>query len=101
MHVVTTAELAEHLNLPSLTEVADGAMLDRLAAAAQGYVETHLGFTFADRFDEHPPPEPLVQAILTLAAHWYEHREAASPERAYAVPFGVEEIISAYREWSF
>jgi uncharacterized phage protein (predicted DNA packaging) len=101
MPIVSATDLAEHLNLPSPTATADGDMLDRLAAAAQGYVEAHIGFTFAERYEEDPPPEPLLQAVLMLASHWYEMREATSAERIQPVPFGLMEIIQTYRDWTF
>lgn len=41
-------------------------------------------------------PAPLRVAIMMLAAHWYEHREAAGEER-FAVPFGVDMLAAPYR----
>ena len=44
-------------------------------------------------------PEPLIQAVLMLAAHYYEHREAVDPKgNTFApVPLGVERLILQYR----
>jgi uncharacterized phiE125 gp8 family phage protein len=44
-------------------------------------------------------PEPLIQAVLMLAAHFYEHREAVDPKgTTFApVPMGVERLILQYR----
>lgn len=44
-------------------------------------------------------PEPLIQAVLMLAAHYYEHREAVDPKgNTFApVPMGVERLILQYR----
>lgn len=43
-------------------------------------------------------PVPLIEAILMLIAHWYEHREAVAENGAFAVlPTGVEALIAPYR----
>lgn len=41
-------------------------------------------------------PKPIHVAIKLLAAHWYEHREAAG-EAMQSIPFGVDMLISPYR----
>lgn len=46
-------------------------------------------------------PAPLKQAIKELVANWFENREATSLERPEAVPFGVDDILLQYREWTF
>ncbi|MEQ8292767.1 MAG: head-tail connector protein [Roseovarius sp.] len=44
----------------------------------------------------------MVEAVLQLAAWWYEQRETALTGTIVAeVPFGVQEIITAYREFTF
>lgn len=44
--------------------------------------------------------DPLAkQAILLLAAHYFEHREAVSPTSMSTVPMAVENLISSFR-WS-
>lgn len=42
-------------------------------------------------------PAELVQAVLHLAAHWFENREAASDPALQTMPLGVSAMISAYR----
>ncbi|RUU92808.1 hypothetical protein EOB59_05470 [Mesorhizobium sp. M7A.F.Ca.MR.176.00.0.0] len=47
-------------------------------------------------------PMPLREAILQIAAQEYECREASSHgDKAAAIPYGVGDILSEYREWSF
>lgn len=41
-------------------------------------------------------PQPLRVAIMMLAAHWYETREAAGEAMA-SVPFGVDMMAALYR----
>ena len=45
-------------------------------------------------------PSPLQQAILLLAAHWFEHREAAGAGVAFQeLPMGVQALAAPYRVW--
>jgi uncharacterized phiE125 gp8 family phage protein len=46
-------------------------------------------------------PAPLKQAILELVGNWFEMREATSLERPSVVPYGVDDILTQYREWTF
>ena len=43
-------------------------------------------------------PQHLRQAILMLATHWYENREAAGP-KLDEIPFAVESLIYLYRAY--
>lgn len=45
------------------------------------------------------PPAPIVQAILTLVFNWYQNRSAVSAPTGTVqeVPFGLDDIIAAYR----
>lgn len=104
MPVVTLPEIREHLSLTPGVAEEDGAMLERLAAAAQGYCETWLGYTLVSRYGSGslpPVPEALRQAVLQLTATWYEHREPLSADRLGAVPHGLDAILEAHRDWSF
>lgn len=42
-------------------------------------------------------PDELRQAIRSLAAHWYENREASSEPMVRTVPMGVSALVSAHR----
>ncbi len=104
------AILADHKEQLGITEDlgnADDAMLYRKLEAAERHVERMLGFTF-DAAEAEPregfedgTPAPLVEAVLQLAAHWYEAREAATEANLREIPFGVTEIVSGYRDWTF
>lgn len=48
--------------------------------------------------DENAVPDDLKQAVLTLAAHFYERREAASETRIYDVPQTVDALVAPYRQ---
>lgn len=103
----TLAELREHLSLTPDIGDADDALLERLLAAARNLVERQLGFKVeaavtdgAAGFEEGVPPA-LVEAVLQLAAHWYEAREAAGEVALHEIPFGVAEIVTEFRRWTF
>ena len=106
MPIATLEQLKGQLNITPDIGTADDAMLQRKLAAAQTHIERLLGYRIEEQFQPagEPPastvPPALVEAVLQLAAWWYEAREAAS-EGAHEVPFGVREIVTEYRGWSF
>ncbi len=57
----------------------------------------HIDFT-AGYEDAEAVPAPLKQAVLTLAAFFFETREAAGETRIYAVPRSVDALIAPYKE---
>ncbi len=42
-------------------------------------------------------PAPLIQAVLLLVAHWYEHREAGVEVATAHMPFGFSGLVAGYR----
>jgi uncharacterized phiE125 gp8 family phage protein len=42
-------------------------------------------------------PTSVRQAILLLAAHYYEHRESASEQKTETIPHGVAPLLAPYR----
>jgi hypothetical protein len=100
MAVATVGELKEELSWTDDLGAADDAMLGRHLAAAEAQIERHLGFTFAVEYpDPAPIPAPLKQAVLWLAVDYYEGR--GRPEAGAGLPYHVEDVVAAYREWSF
>lgn len=103
--IVTLAELKQQLNLSDDLGTADDALVQRKGEAAQNHIERMLGFKIAARFgiagqDDVPPV--LKEAVLMLAAHWYENREASLiGVTAMDIPFGVIAIVNEYREYTF
>lgn len=102
MAIVTVAELKEQLNLSGSD---DDALLSQKIDAAQAHVDRNLGFAIEDQFggeDQDPVPEPLREAVLQLAAWWYEQREAGLVgHRVETAPYSVSEIVQEYREFTF
>ncbi len=103
MSINTLSDLKEHLSCTDDIGVTDDSMLTRILSAAESFVERKLGATFAATYggvDQPAIPDALRQAVLMLAAHWYENREA-TVEALKEPPFGVSEILREFREWSF
>lgn len=103
MAIVTTDQLKEQLAFTPDMGAVDDDLLSRKAAAAQDLIERRLGFKVADRFGgtgQEPIPLALIEAVLMLAAWWYETRETAG-DNSREVPFGVSMIIDDFRDWSF
>lgn len=91
---VSLALLKSQLNL---TGTDDDALLSHKIAAAQAWIEDQIGVAFADL---DPLPASIDEAVLQLAAHWYEQREAVLIGiSANEVPFGVRELIASSRVW--
>ncbi|SHO66227.1 phage conserved hypothetical protein, phiE125 gp8 family [Pseudoxanthobacter soli DSM 19599] len=71
-------------------------VLERAVAGAENGIE--IDFDCGYGTDGAAVPRPLVQAVLMVAAHWYEHREAATLGAVTApVARGVEALIAPYR----
>lgn len=103
MSIVSMPDLMVQLGLTGDAPPGDVELLQRKADAAQNHVERLLGFRIEERFggeDQEPVPPALIEAVMQLAAWWFENREAAG-DGARSMPFGVEEIVAEYREWSF
>lgn len=103
MAIARLDDLKDQLAFTDDIGPADDALLTRLLPAAENHIERMLGFKIEARFGgtgQEPVPPSLVQAVLMLAAHWYEMREATGPA-VQEVPFGVREIVTGYREFTF
>ncbi|MGR3639078.1 head-tail connector protein [Alterinioella nitratireducens] len=103
MPIATLYDVKEQLAFTGDIGGIDDALLYRKVEAAQNHIERLLGFKIEANFggvDQDPVPPVLIEAVCQLAAWWYEQREAAS-EGAKEVPFGVREIVTEYREFTF
>lgn len=105
MAIVTLDQVKAHLNFTPDMAAADDALLTAKLAAAQGYIERSLGYRIEARFggvDQDPVPADLREAVLQLASWWFENRETVNVGNIVnQVPFGVTDIVTAHREWSF
>lgn len=92
--------LKAHCNV---TEATDDAVLTRLLAAATAHFEQQVGYVLDDE-DELPDgvPADIEQAVLMIAAHWYENREATLVGVvAQELPIGVADVIRNRRVYSY
>ena len=100
MAIATVAELKEELAFSGDLGTADDAMMGRHLDAAQGLLEQSLGFVLAVEYaDPLTVPAALKQAVLWLAVDFYEGR--GEVEGKSELPSHVENIVAAYRDWSF
>lgn len=94
---LSLSDLKAHCNITANT---DDALLTRLLAVATKHVERLLGFTLESM--EGGAPADLEHAVYMLAREFYENREASLVGvTAQAVPFGVQDIVNEYRNYTF
>jgi uncharacterized phiE125 gp8 family phage protein len=72
-----------------------GAVWPRPGRAVNG-IEIALTAGYGDTPDK--VPQPIRQAVLMLAAHWYEQREPVVFETPDELPHGVAELLKPYRQ---
>lgn len=95
MAAVTMADLKAHLNLT--TDQDDQLLTGKLEAAS-----AWVGAYTASDPGLDTTPAPINEAILQLAAHLYENREASLVGvTASALPFGFLDLLAPYRAFSF
>lgn len=77
----------------------DDAYLQHLLSAAEQWVISATNRTEAElrEMSEGAFPLPLVQAVMMLAAHWYNQRESVSGVQMTEVPDGLSSLIKPYR----
>lgn len=77
----------------------DDTLLHHYLDAAESYVLSLTNREEEDlRNQDGTWPSDLLQAIIMLAGHWYNQREAASGVAMSEVPFGVMAICKRYRK---
>ncbi|KEP68527.1 DNA-packaging protein [Thioclava dalianensis] len=99
MSIVTLDDLKAQLSFTDDMGELDDTLLAGKIDAAQDHIERLLGFKIEDEFGVDGTPS-LKEAVLQLAAHWYENREAAG-DGLREIPFGVDEIVREYRGFTF
>ncbi|UWR82881.1 head-tail connector protein [Phaeobacter inhibens] len=70
----------------------DDALLAHKLDAAEIWIGNYTGTPFVSG------DAALTEAALQLASYWYEQRETASDVNMRPVPFGVRDLLDAYRE---
>lgn len=92
--------MKEHLGL-TYDQDADDRLIQAKIDAAENHINRLLGYVMRDRFlTLGAVPPVLKEAVFQLAAWWFENREAVT-DMSRELPFGVREIVTEYREWTF
>jgi len=88
-------DLKAQLNLDH--DLDDDLLVGKLTTA-QVWVGSYIGKPIAEM---DTVPATISEAVLQLAATWYEQREAVSyGSSGETVPFGVYELLAGHRAWS-
>lgn len=95
MPSITLDQAKAHLNV---TLDADDALITDKLAAAKAWIGA---YTASDP-DADTAPAPIAEAVLQLAAHLYQNREASLVGvTAMALPFGFLDLLAPYRAFAF
>ena len=72
-------------------------LLELYGDSAEDMVLNTCNRTVTDIFEQYGVvPKALVQAGLMLVAQSYQHREPASPQNLYAVPYAFDLLLKPY-----
>lgn len=98
MAVVSLALFKKHVRADDFAD--DDEYLDHLLAAAEVTVITATNRTEQELTDGNAGkfPVPLKQAIMMLAAHWYNQRESVSSVQMHEVPDALQSLVKPYRK---
>lgn len=90
--------LKKHVRADDFTD--DDDYLAHLLEAAEQYVYTATNRTEAELMEtgDGSLPAMLQQAVLLIAGHWYNQREAVSGVQMAEVPYTLQALIKPYRK---
>ncbi len=73
---------------------------DYLAALLEAAEDTILSYASrtANEIEDHGWKNIYTQAVLMLAAHWYNQREAVASTAMQSVPWSVEALVKQLRK---
>lgn len=99
MATVDIALLKKHVRADDFSD--DDSYLAQLLAAAEQYVTTATNRSTEELLGmgdgTHLPPT-LQQAVLLIAGHWYNQREAVGSAQMAEVPYTLQALIKPYRK---
>lgn len=98
MAVVSLALFKKHVRADDFAD--DDVYLEHLLTAAEESVITATNRTVAELTDGNGGkfPTPLIQAVMMLAAHWYNQRESVSSVQMHEVPDALQALVKPYRK---
>lgn len=96
MAIVDIALLKKHVRADDFSD--DDEYLEHLLEAAEDYVLRATNVSSpADLLVGGALPAPLKHAVLTLAGHWYNQREAVSSVQMMEAPYTLQALLKPYR----
>ena len=98
MAVVSLALFKKHVRADDFAD--DDEYLAHLLEAAEVTVITATNRTEQELTDGNAGkfPVPLTQAVMMLAAHWYNQRESVSSVQMHEVPDALQSLVKPYRK---
>ena len=97
MATVDIALLKQHVRADDFSD--DDVYLTHLLDAAEAYVCDATNRTPAELAQAGGKlPATLQQAVLLIAGHWYNQREAVSGVQMAEVPYTLQALIKPYRK---
>lgn len=90
--------LKKHVRADDFSD--DDQYLAHLLDAAEQYVVTTTNRTSDELLElgGGQMPAPLQQAIMLIAGHWYNQREAVSGVQMAEVPYTLQALVKPYRK---
>lgn len=97
MATIDLTLLKKHVRADDFSD--DDEYLQHLLTSAEEYVckATHRGLDELTELGGGQLPAMLRQAVLLLAGHWYNQREAVSGVQMAEVPYTVAALVKPYR----
>lgn len=97
MKFLTFEQIKAQLRLDDTQAELERYLLELYGDAAEDMVLNTLHRTMEDIIEQYGVvPKALVQAGLMLVAQSYQHREPASPQNLYAVPYAFDLLLKPY-----
>jgi hypothetical protein len=97
-----TLQQANNLvNFVGVTDADDNAVSGTNDAGTLTFEAAQAGQTLTASYTVNACPQAVVQAMLLLIKHWYDHREAVSDQSFKNVPMAVNALLNAHRLVSF
>ena len=97
MTFLTFDQIKAQLRLDDEQATEEQDLLELYGDAAEEMVLNTLNCTITDIYEQYGNvPKALVQAGLMLVAQSYQHREPASLQNLYAVPYAFDLLLKPY-----
>ena len=97
MKFLTFDQIKAQLRLDDEQALEEHDILELYGEAAEDMVMNTMNRTMEDIIEQYGVvPKSLVQAGLMLVAQSYQHREPASPQNLYTVPYAFDMLLKPY-----